>query len=162
MFRHYVLLEQDAHFVCFVDACCSYDIYAPEISVAFHMYAIKENAEKRKKVKLFWENGALFPGSGLMAMKRLNGIIGMGDPGDDYYRKDEEEYGLGSVRTKEKFFSLYGIHPETQTVEDHLCTFVGKPMMKKFKPFLRQNGMGIDFSKINFAWRDPALQGNQQ
>ncbi|CAJ1930508.1 unnamed protein product [Cylindrotheca closterium] len=97
-----------------------YDIYAPEISVAFHMYAIKENAVKRKKVKLFWENGKLFPGSGLQAMKRLNGIIGLGDPGDTYYHKDEEEYGLGGVRSKEKFFSLYGIHPDTKTVEDHL------------------------------------------
>ena len=31
-----------------------YDYYTSEISVAFHMYAIKENKDKRKKVKLFW------------------------------------------------------------------------------------------------------------
>eukprot|EP00980_Cylindrotheca_fusiformis_P016689 scaffold5024_cov136-Cylindrotheca_fusiformis.AAC.18 len=133
-----------------------YDYYTAEVSVAFHMYAIKENKEKRKKVKLFWENGVLYPGSSVEGMKRLNGIIGMGDPGDEYYNKDEEEYGLGQVRPKEKFFRLYGIHTDTKTVEDHLCTFVGRPMMKKFKPFLRENGMGIDFSKIDFEWKDPA------
>lgn len=105
---------------------------------------------------MFWENGKLYPGSNLEGMKRLNGIIGMADPGDEYYHKDEEEYGLGQVRPKEKFFKLYGIHADTKTVEDHLCTFVGKPMMRKFQPFLRKNGMGIDFSKIEFEWKDPA------
>jgi hypothetical protein len=29
-----------------------YDYYTAEISVAFHMYAIKENLEKRKKVRM--------------------------------------------------------------------------------------------------------------
>jgi hypothetical protein len=29
-----------------------YDYYTAEISVAFHMYAIKENMEKRKKVRM--------------------------------------------------------------------------------------------------------------
>jgi hypothetical protein len=131
-----------------------YDYYTAEISVAFHMYAIKENKEKRKKIKLFWENANLYPGSNVKAMKRLNGIIGMGEPGDEYFKKDEDEYGLGQVRPKEKFFSLYGIHTVTKTVEDHLCNFVGRPMQIKFKPFLRKNGMGIDLSKIDFEWKD--------
>ena len=88
-------------------------------------------------------------------MKRLNGIIGMGDPADEYFHKDEEKYGLGQARSKEKFFSLYGIHTDTKTVEQNLCTFVGKPMMQKFKPFLRKNGMGIDFDKTDFEFKDP-------
>lgn len=132
-----------------------YDYYTAEISVAFHMYAIKANKDKRKKVKLFWENGSLYPGSDVKAMKRLNGIIGMGDPGDEYFHEQEDDYGLGQIRPKEKFFTMYGIHTDTKTVEDHLCTFVGKPMQKKFKPYLRKNGMGIDFSQINFQWKDP-------
>ena len=103
-----------------------YDYYAPEISVAYHMYAIKENKSKRKKVKLFWENSNLYPGSAVEGMKRLNGIIGTGDPGDTYYDADEFEYGLGKVRPKEQFYRLYGIHTETKTVEDHLCSYVGK------------------------------------
>jgi hypothetical protein len=33
-----------------------YDYYAPENGVCFHMYAVKENMERRQKVPLFWEN----------------------------------------------------------------------------------------------------------
>lgn len=87
-------------------------------------------------------------------MKRLNGIIGMGDPNDTYFHGDEEEYGLGQARTKEKFFKLYGIHTDTQTVEDHLCHFVGKPMQREFLPHLRKNGMGIDFDEIDYEYVD--------
>jgi Glycosyltransferase (GlcNAc) len=61
-----------------------YDYYAAEKSVDFHMYAIKGNKNKRKKIKLLWENSAFYPGSGMAGMKRLNGIIGVGDPNDDF------------------------------------------------------------------------------
>merc|ERR1711935_1143576 len=108
-----------------------YDYYTAEISVAFHMYAIKSNTKSRKKVKLFWENSNLYPG-------------------DVFYNAEEKEYGLGKVRPKEQFYKLYGIHTETKTVEDHLCSFVGKPMMAMFQPHLRKNRMGIDFSDVNF------------
>jgi [Skp1-protein]-hydroxyproline N-acetylglucosaminyltransferase len=132
-----------------------YDYYTAEISVAFHMYAIKENMEKRKKVKLFWENSDLYQGSAVEGMKRLNGIIGNGDKGDTYYDVDELKYGLGQIRPKEQFYKLYGIHTDTKTVEDHLCAFVGIPMQTKFKPYLRKNRMGIDFSKVEFEYKDP-------
>ena len=132
-----------------------YDFYTPETAIAFHMYAIKENQAKRKNVKLFWENANFYQGSGMAGMKRLNGIIGMGDPEDDYYHEEEEDYSLGHVRTKEKFFKLYGIHPETQTVEDNLCRFVGKPMQNMFKPALRANRMGLDLDTIDYEYKDP-------
>ena len=131
-----------------------YDYYTAETSVAFHMYAIKKNKDKRKKVKLFWENSNLYPGSAVQGMKRLNGIIGLGDPGDVFYDTEEKEYGLGKVRPKEQFYRLYGIHTETKTVEDNLCSFVGKPMMAMFKPHLRENRMGIDFSDVLFEYKD--------
>lgn len=132
-----------------------YDYYTAETSVAFHMYAIKDNKAKRKKVKLFWENSNLYPGAAVQGMKRLNGIIGTGDPGDVYYKEEEKEYGLGSVRPKEQFYRLYGIHTESKTVEENLCRFVGKPMQKKFKPYLRENRMGIDFSHVAFEFKNP-------
>jgi [Skp1-protein]-hydroxyproline N-acetylglucosaminyltransferase len=131
-----------------------YDYYTAERSVAFHIYAIGENKERRKKINLFWENTNLYPGSNVEGMKRLNGIIGMGNPGDEFYHAEEDDYGLGQVRNKEHFFKLYGIHTDTKTVEDHLCTFVGKPMQNMFLPFLRSNGMGIDYSKITFEYKD--------
>lgn len=141
-----------------------YDYYTPETSIAFHMYAIKENKEKRKKIKLFWENIDLYPGSTVQGMKRLNGIIGMGDPEDEdsYFKGDMEYYGLGHARSKEMFFKLYGIHTDTKKVEDHLCSFVGKPMMKKFKPHLRANRMGINFDEIEFEWKDPKPEADDK
>jgi [Skp1-protein]-hydroxyproline N-acetylglucosaminyltransferase len=132
-----------------------YDYYAPERGVMFHMYAVKDNEEKRKKVPLFWENLASYRGAGVRAMKRLNVIIGMASyPETEYNTKDMKKYGLGKVRTTAKFFKTFGIHTATQTVEDHLCRFVGKPMMKVFLPALRENGMGLDYKKIDYVFKD--------
>jgi len=134
-----------------------YDYYAAERSVCFHMYAVKENKERRKKVPLFWENSNIYAGVGMRAMKRLNTIIKMADyPASEWAQDDVQKYGLGDVRTVDKFFDVFGIHVKEQTVEGHLCRFVGLPMMKIFKPALRENGMGLDYSKINYRFKDPA------
>lgn len=131
-----------------------YDYYAVERSVCFHMYAVKENKQKRRKVKLFWENSNLYQGAAMKAMQRLNGIIKMIPTNETFFDVEEKKYGLGNVRTTEKFFKTFGIHTETQTVEDNLCRFVGKPMMNEFQPHLRANGMGIDYSKITYEYVD--------
>lgn len=133
-----------------------YDYYAAERSVCFHMYAIKENKEKRQKVKLFWENTHLYRGAELEAMKRLNGIIGMGAKDEVFDHTDEYKYGLGQVRNTTKFFETYGIHTDTQTVEDHLCVFVGKPMMTEIGSHLRSDTMGINYDEITYRFVDPA------
>ena len=123
----------------------------------FFRYAIKENKEKRKKVPLFWENSNIYQGVGMKAMKRLNTIIHMADyPASEWPQHDIHKYGLGEVRKVDKFFDVFGIHVKEQTVEHHLCRFVGKPMMKVFMPALRANGMGLDYDKINYRFVDPA------
>jgi [Skp1-protein]-hydroxyproline N-acetylglucosaminyltransferase len=133
-----------------------YDYYAAERSVCFHMYAIKENEERRKKIPLFWENSNIYEGVGKKAMKRLNSIIGMANFSTSEWKQDEiHKYGLGKVRTTEKFFNVFGIHVQNQTVEHHLCSFVGKPMMKVFLPALRENHMGLDYDQINYEFKDP-------
>ena len=132
-----------------------YDYYAMERSVCFHMYAIKENLPKRRKVKLFWENSSMYKGAGEKAMQRLNGIIRMLPSDEPFFDAEEKKYGLGKVRTTEKFYKTFGIHTDTQKVENHLCRFVGKPMMQEFMPHLRQNRMGIDYSGITFEFVDP-------
>jgi hypothetical protein len=94
-------------------------------------------------------------------MKRLNAIIGMSESPDDvltFFKQDLDEYGLGQVRPKEWFFRLYGIHVDTKMVEDHLCTFVGRPMQNLLTPLLRADGMGLDLSKTNYAFVDPQEQ----
>jgi Glycosyltransferase (GlcNAc) len=133
-----------------------YDYYAAERSVCFHMYAIKENEERRKKIPLFWENANLYEGVAKQAMRRLNTIIGMANFPRNEWKQDEiQKYGLGQVRTTDKFFDTFGIHVDSQTVEHHLCSFVGKPMMNEFLPALRVNRMGLDYDKINYQFKDP-------
>ena len=133
-----------------------YDYYTPERGVCFHMYAIKENEAKRKKVPLFWEHAQMYAGLGIKSMKRLNSIIGMERfPENQWVQDERDKYGLGQVRTTQKFFDTFGIHTESHTVEKHLCRFVGKPMMKVFLPALRSNGMGLDYDKITYKFVDP-------
>jgi [Skp1-protein]-hydroxyproline N-acetylglucosaminyltransferase len=132
-----------------------YDYYANEKSICFHMYAVKENKKKRNKVSTFWENAPMYRGAGKAAMQRLNGIIGLIPPDVKYFDREERRYGLGKIRTTEKFYKTFGIHTDTQTVEHHLCRFVGKPMMRQMLPHLRPNGMGIDYSNIDFEFVDP-------
>jgi [Skp1-protein]-hydroxyproline N-acetylglucosaminyltransferase len=133
-----------------------YDYYAPEYGVCFHMYAVKENRARREKIPLFWENVETYRGAALQGMKRLNSIIGLIDyPVDQWPQEDKELYGLGQIRDTAKFFKTFGIHTNNSTLEPHLCKFVGKPMMRVFLPALRENRMGLDWSKIDYTFVDP-------
>jgi hypothetical protein len=132
-----------------------YDFYAPVRNVAYHIYAIRENRDKRRNVKKFTENEVLFPGAKREAYLRLNGIIGTGKPSLDYNHTQEANYGLGKVRSRDTFFLTFGIHPDTRKIEDDLCDFVqgrnGKePMHTIFTPSLRFDSMGIDYSRIRY------------
>ena len=95
-------------------------------------------------------------------MMRLNGILNMNPPSvkdEDWLHNDEEFYGLGKVRSTEKFFDTFGIHTKEQNVEQHLCRFVGMKMQRKWKPFLRKDTMGIDYDKIHYKFKDPEVHG---
>jgi [Skp1-protein]-hydroxyproline N-acetylglucosaminyltransferase len=146
-----------------------YDFYAPEYSVAFHMFAIKENVGRRSRHK-YWENGALYTGSLEKSLLRLNGIIGastssssstttassstttestsQGKGTFDFFQKDMHKYGLGAIRDKKEYYRRFGIHTDTLLVEDHLCDFVQESMHRSFAPCLRDDGMGIDYSCV--------------
>ena len=137
-----------------------YDFYAPERSVCFHHYATGKNAKKRNKVKHFWENGAKYAGTGKKAMKRLLGIVHMNPEVDpsEWDHTDMERYGLGGVRTPEKFYETVGIDVIKKKTQGHLCQFVmeGAKMHRMFTPKLRRDGMGIDYSTIHYKWVDPS------
>ena len=90
-------------------------------------------------------------------MTRLNAIIRMLPSqlrGKAWIKDDELKYGIGKVRDLKLFFDTFGIHVDSQTVEHNLCKFVGRPMQKKFIPFLRSNGMGLDYDAIGFRWKE--------
>lgn len=134
-----------------------YDYYTPEKAACYHMYAIGSNAKKRKKVKLFWEHANLYQGVAQVAVKRLVSIIHMQPRNKTipYDTTDEEMYGLGQERSAELFLDVFGIHINNMTVEHNLCSFVGKKMQRIFVPKLRKNGMGLDYEKIKFRYRNP-------
>jgi len=92
-------------------------------------------------------------------MNRLNAIIRMATPSrngksKEWIRTDELKYGIGRVRDLQLFFDIFGIHVKEQTVEKHLCRFVGRPMQKEFIPFLRTNEMGLDYDRITYRYVD--------
>jgi hypothetical protein len=127
-----------------------YDYYAAEKSVCYHYYG-------RKGIPMFWENTGRYRGVGDLGMTRLNAIIRMLPTrlrGKDWIRDDDLKYGIGKVRDVQQFFDTFGIHVDKQTVEHNLCKFVGRPMQKKFIPFLRSDGMGLDYDRIDFRWEE--------
>lgn len=137
-----------------------YDYYAPERSVCFHHYATGKNAVIRNKVPHFWENDRKYAGTGKRAMARLLGIVHMNPETDpkEWDHTEEDRYGIGKVRTPEKFYEVFGINTLAKTIEEHLCSFVdgsGGRMHHMFTPMLRSDGMGIDYSKINYRFKDP-------
>ncbi|KAL3770239.1 hypothetical protein ACHAWO_009553 [Cyclotella atomus] len=135
-----------------------YDFYAPERSVCFHHYAEGKNAKARNKVPHYWENSNQFAGTGVKAMYRLLGVVHMNPEisTDQWDHSEEEKYGLGGVRTPELFYDTFGIDVVHKKTEQHLCSFVetGK-MHHEFTKFIRPDGMGIDYSKITFRFKDP-------
>lgn len=136
-----------------------YDFYAPERSVCFHHYAVGKNKNLRNKVKHFWENGDRYAGTGKKAMTRLLGIVHMNPevPVEKWNHMEEDIYGIGEARKPEKFYEIFGIDVTKKTIEGHLCSFVheGGKMHHEFTPHLRSDGMGIDYSQVNYQFKDP-------
>ncbi|KAL7492518.1 hypothetical protein ACHAWT_003930 [Skeletonema menzelii] len=134
-----------------------YDYFAPERSVCFHSYAIGENSDARNKVPHFWEHAQDFRGAGVKAMKRLLGIVNMNPevPRSEWDHSEEAKYGLGGARETSKFYDVIGIDVVNKTTQRHLCQFVHNKMHKMFMKNLRPDGMGIDYSKIDYKWVDP-------
>jgi hypothetical protein len=118
------------------------------------MYKTKSN--NRDKVHKFDENKRYFKKCELPAMLRLNNLIQMTNWSvEEWIDTDMELYGIGNVRTAKKYYATFGIHVDEMRTERHLCDFVTKKMHAQFKPFLRENGMGLDYDKMEFEYKDP-------
>ena len=125
-----------------------YDFYAPRDSVVFHEYA--ERSSRRKKIPMFWENQAQHRGAGYKALKRSMSIIGMApdiDP-SEWDHTEEHKYGIGNVRDVKLFYRLFLIDVKSRKATQ-LCPFVKSGKMHiNFQPYLRADGRGIDYSKL--------------
>ena len=122
--------------------------------MAFHIYKSKTN--KRNLIHKFTENKNYFGKCLKPATMRLNNLIHMTNWTEDLWIEDDKElYGVGQVRTTDKYYKTFGIHVNETKTEHHLCSFVTKTMHVMFKPFLRENGMGLDYDKLDYEWKDP-------
>lgn len=138
-----------------------YDYFATQRSICFHHYAEGVNKQKRGKVKTFWEHSNTYKGTGKKAMKRLLGIVHMNPEVSptEWDHSEEDLYGIGGVRTPEKFYKTIGIDVVKKTTEHNLCRFVQPGVMHRtFMKFLRPDGMGINYDKIDYKFKDPAKQ----
>ena len=141
-----------------------YDFYAPERSVIFHYYNSSPKTN-RSDLNSFWENADAYEGVEARSKARLLGIIEMLRPNDDgtemeWNDIEKKKYGIGKVRTIKKFLDTFGIHLKEKETEKHLCRFVGKPMFDMFCKHMRLDGMGIDYGKIYYQFKDPKIHGN--
>ena len=111
----------------------------------------------RNKVNHFTEHADKYRGTGIAAMKRILGVIGMNPEVDPSEWKHDEEarYGVGNVRKASKFFETFGIDVIHKKTEPNLCDFVASGIMhKRFHVrYLREDGMGIDYSKISYRFK---------
>jgi len=73
---------------------------------------------------------------------------------------EADKYGLGKVRTVQKFLDTFGIDLKEKKVQKHLCRFVSDAMTRIFTKEIRSDGMGIDYDKIDFQFTDPEVNGN--
>ncbi|KAL3935406.1 MAG: hypothetical protein SGBAC_009067 [Bacillariaceae sp.] len=137
-----------------------YDIYAPSAPIVYHYYTAKSDVErkqyhqkKQKKIPLrFWELPSYDAEVAFQAMQRLNTIIELktNDNGGHVFPKEMKEYGVGKVRSVDRYYEIFGYHRDTQSMESNMCMFVTtQAMNKKFIPALRPNTMGLDYSHEN-------------
>ena len=93
--------------------------------------------------------------SRLLAIARLENHL----KPDEWNQNDKNIYGLGGVRSPEKFYETYGIDIEGKETQGHMCRWVdnGKEdgMHMMFTPYLREDGMGIDYERITYKFTDP-------
>ena len=125
-----------------------YDFYAPRDSVVFHEYAVKSS--RRKKVHMYWENSQLHVGEGKKSLARGMSIIKMAPDIEDskWDHSDIDRYGLGTVRPLDLYYKLFLIDTKKRSAVQ-LCPFVRPGRMHKdFQRFLREDGMGIDYTHL--------------
>ena len=124
-----------------------YDFYAPRDSVVFHEYASK--SARRKKIPMFWENTG-HAGMGQNSLKRGTAVIGMAPDleASAWDHSELERYGLGTARPVELFYKLFLIDTKARKATQ-LCPFVKSGLMHKaFQPYLRPDGLGIDYNQL--------------
>lgn len=129
-----------------------YDFYAPARNVCFD-----SSNDDTAVGHTFAENDKLYKGAEKTSLSRLYGLIGMNpeDKTSEWSHANEDQYGVGKVRETSKFFNTFGVHVREKITERNLCDFVSSGRMNdNFQEYLRNDGMGIDYSQINYRFHE--------
>jgi len=122
-----------------------YDMYTPHNSVAFHPY------NRKSKPHMFWENTARHKGEGMRSAIRVQALIEMApNPAAlaGYDSTDAARYGLGTVRSVDDFYALFGLDREHRKVTKDLCRWsTSGQMHRQLVAFMRPDKKGIDYAK---------------
>jgi hypothetical protein len=97
---------------------------------------------------------------GQKSLKRGTAVIGMApdlDPAS-WDHSELERYGLGSVRSVDLFYRLFLIDVKARKATQ-LCPFVNSGIMHRdFQPYLRADGLGIDYTYLQDYDTNEVLQ----
>jgi len=89
-------------------------------------------------------------GEGQKSLRRATAVIGMAPDidSDSWDHSELDRYGLGKERELSLFYKIFLIDPVARkTVQ--LCPFVeGGIMHRDFQPFVKPNGLGVDYSLL--------------
>lgn len=135
-----------------------YDFYTPERNVCFDSAFSDKDSRKS-----FLEHKHLYEGLEGISLKRMHGILGMEIENDEQeYKNDPNElFSTGKARDLVKFWNSFGVHVRERITERKLCNFVSTGQMHKlFHEHLKPDGMGLDYSQINFRFHE--LQNNHE
>jgi hypothetical protein len=121
-----------------------YDTYTPSASVVFHPYNRKERPKG-----MFWENGNKHPGASARAGRRLRLILRCDEESEGDNVREWSKYGLGEERPAIWFYELFGFDCKNKKRAKDICphTWNGE-LHVTYTPYLRANGMGIDYSQV--------------
>lgn len=127
-----------------------YDLYAPQASVFFHEYAV--HSPRRASKRFLHGGGHTSQSVTTRSLNRLTALIKMNPEITDYDDSYAAQYGLGTARPVELFYKIFLIDTESKK-STPLCLFVTSGVMHKaFKPHLRADRKGIDFSWALKDW----------
>ncbi len=130
-----------------------YDFYTPDRQLLFHDYS----QDGEQKVNKFWKDSLSFQSVRTLSEARLIGIA-YGGTELKWNNLEEKKYGLGKIRSAQKFFDTFGIDIRNKKIQQNLCNFVGKAMNSLFTPHMKEHLMGINYDEISFKFQDPEIK----
>jgi hypothetical protein len=98
---------------------------------------------------MFWENGVNHKGESARSARRVQSLIQMGSPTvSSFDGTDREVYSVGTKRSADDFYGLFGIDRRAKTITKDLCLWSTTGQMhKQLSGYMRADKKGIDYTR---------------